>query len=297
MTIRNFAERCIRWCHEEVLPRAYRARRRVTQIAFGLVALGLSATLGHSDGTTYFTTRTGPMSKSYPDGTSIHLNAKTDALVNVSGPRRTLFLGDGEVQLDIKHGKSVPMDVIIGNVILRDLGTQFDVRKHDNVVLVSVTDGRVQVLEARPDGTRVNPINATQPDPGRDPAYLGAGSLARFELRDGTLLMTQETNNLDEARNRTSWLSGTLLANKEPLDEITWQLNDRSQIKLITDPAVAQRTYGGSFRLDDMDQFLRTARDGLDLEAVPVRDPDQSSTPTYLLRPAPHSTTHPKHHP
>lgn len=248
-----------------------------------------------SDGTAYDTTRAQTATKSYPDGTVVNLNAKTRVLINFDGARRTLFLAQGEVQVVLQHGRSVPMDVVIDDKILQDIGTVFDARVDGTVVWVSVTDGTIRVLQSRPDGERVNPINLATPDPQRDAAYLAAGDLARLETRDNTLLITQQSHNPEEALNRASWLSGILVAKDEPLQEIISQLNARSPIQvLINDPAIGERAMGGSFKLDNMGAFLRGLRaPPFELQTVPVPDPDHTSPPTVLLRPI----THSKHHP
>lgn len=180
------------------------------------------------------------------------------------------------------------MDVVVHGILLRDFGTEFNVaahaHAHADTVTVSVTNGKLQVVELHPDGTQDNPINIKGKNASRSPTYLIPGDLVRLEKRDQTILTTRAGNNLDEARNRSSWIEGRLKTSGQRLDEVLWEINSRNKVHLlIGDTAVAQMSIGGNYDLMKVDEFLQTTR-LLGIEVVPVQVPGEGEFPTYILR-------------
>ena len=242
------------------------------------------APVAHGDGTTYATGLAENRLIPFLDATQLRMDALTDILIKESADRRTVYLTEGQIQASVQHGKSKPLDVVVHGILLRDLGTEFNVAAHGDVVTVSVTNGKIQVIELHPDGSQANPINIKGKNASRSAAYLVPGDLARLETRDQTVLITRVGNNLDEARNRTSWIEGRLKTSGQRLDEVLWEMNSRNKVHLlIGDPAVAQMSIGGNYDLMRLDDFLQTTH-LLGIEVVPVNVPGEESTPTYILR-------------
>ena len=147
-----------------------------------------------------------------------------------------------------------------------------------------MTGGKIQVIELHADGSRANPINIKGKSASRTPSYLIPGDLVRLERRDDTVLMIRDGNNLDEARDRSSWIEGRLKTRNERLDEVVWEMNARNKVHLlIGDPAVAQMSIGGNYDLIRVDDFLQTLR-FLGLGIVPVKESGEKDVPTYILR-------------
>lgn len=267
------------------------------QILFTLL-LGLSwgvpvAPVAHGDGTTYATGLAENRLIPFPDATQLRMDALTNLLIKENADRRTVYLTEGQIQASIQHGKSKPLDVVVHGILLHDLGTEFNVAAHGDVVAVSVTDGKIQVFELHPDGTQANPINIKGRSATRTATFLVPGDLVRLESHDETVLVTREGNSLDEARNRTSWIEGRLKTSGQRLDEVLWEISSRNKVRLLpSDASVAQMSIGGNYDLMRIDEFLQAAPD-LGLEVVRV--PEDGDTPTFLLRPAPDDTA-PKPH-
>ena len=240
--------------------------------------------LAHAEGTTYATELAEIRSIPFSDATQLRMDAVTTLLIKETSDRRTVYLTEGQIQASIQHGKSKPLDVVVHGILLRDLGTEFDVAAHGDIVTVSITSGKVQVIELHPDGSQVNPINIKGQNATRSPTYLIPGDLARLEKRDQTVLITRVGNDLDEARNRSSWIEGRLKTSGQRLDEILWEINSRNKVHLlIGDPTVAQMSIGGNYDLMRVDDFLQTTR-LLGIEVVPVKVPGEGEVPTYILR-------------
>lgn len=218
------------------------------------------------------------------DATQLRMDALTTLLVKETGDRRTVYLNEGQIHAAIEHGKSKPLDVVVHGILLRDLGTEFNIAAHGDVVTVSITSGKMQVVELHPDGSQANPINIKGKNASRSPTYLIPGDLVRLETRDQTVLITHIDNNLEEARNRALWIEGTLSARHQRLDEVLWEINARNKVHLlIDDPALSQMSIGGTYSLLHVDEFLQAAH-LMGIEAVRVSVPGEESTPTYILR-------------
>lgn len=250
-----------------------------------VISLGVPVTpVAHGDGTTYATGLAENRLIPFLDATQLRMDALTDLLIKESTDRRTVYLTEGQIQALVQHGKSKPLDVVVHGILLRDLGTEFDVAAHGDIVTVSVTNGKIQVIELHSDGSQANPIDIKGKNASRSPAYLVPGDLARLETRDQTVLITRVGNNLDEARNRTSWIEGRLKTSGQRLDEVLWEINSRNKVHLlIGDPAVAQMSIGGNYDLMRVDDFLQTTH-LLGIEVVPVTVPGEEGTPTYIFR-------------
>lgn len=217
-------------------------------------------------------------------GTALDMDAQTTILIKESD-RRTVYLDQGQLHAKIPHGRSMPMDVVVHGILLRDLGTEFNVAAHDDGVALSLTSGKMQVIELHSDGSQENPINIKEEGASQTPAFLVPGDLARLERRHGAVLMTRDGNNLNEARNRSSWIEGRLKTSGQRLDEVLWEMNVRNKVFLVSgNSTTAQMSIGGTYDLMRVNDFLKTAR-LLGLEIDPRRRPEKKiHTPTYILR-------------
>ena len=258
---------------------------RSALFTLGLLGWAASAIpLSNSDGVTYATGLAENRLLSFLDATQVRMDSLTDLLIEEGADRRTVYLTQGQIRVSIQHGRSKPLDVVVNRILLRDLGTEFNVATFHDVVTVSLTSGKIQVIELHPDGSQANPINIKGNNASRLPIYLVPGDLARLETREQTVLVTRVGNNLEEAFNRTSWIEGRLRTSGQRLDEILWEINSHNKIHLLVDdPAVAQVIIGGSYELTRVDDFLRTTR-LLGIEVVPVSVSGEENTPTYILR-------------
>jgi transmembrane sensor len=80
------------------------------------------------------------------DGTRVELNGGTEIALADSGRSATLVRG--QATFHVKHNESAPFEVISGNVVLRDVGTVFDVTRDGGRLGVQVAEGSVMF---RPD--------------------------------------------------------------------------------------------------------------------------------------------------
>lgn len=118
-------------------------------LAAGLAALVLLPGLWTAQRPLIYETATGQTREvALDDGTRLHLNSATRLEVRYARKHRDIVLDKGEVALDVAHDADRPLSVHAGDEVLRDVGTVFDVLRHDGAVTVTVQSGAVALLRA-----------------------------------------------------------------------------------------------------------------------------------------------------
>ncbi|MGN6364331.1 FecR family protein [Asticcacaulis taihuensis] len=118
-------------------------------LAAGLAVLAILPALWRAQAPLIYETGTGQTREvALADGTKLHLNTATRLDVRYSGKRRDIVLDRGEVALEVAHDADRPLSVHAGDAVLRDVGTVFDVLRHDGAVTVTVRSGAVAMLRA-----------------------------------------------------------------------------------------------------------------------------------------------------
>jgi len=176
------------------------------------------------------------------DGTRVWLNTATAFNEDYRTDRRVLHLMLGEILIDTASDPQRPFYVETSNGQLRALGTRFTVREEDEVTLLAVYHGRVQVRTS---------AGATR--------LIRAGQQVRF---------TAEGFNVPEVADvaREAWSRGMLVARNISLEEVVQELRHYRRGHLGVDPKVAGLRVFGNFPLRDTDETL-----ALLAEALPVR--------------------------
>src|SRR6185312_11086218 len=80
-----------------------------------------------------------------PDGSSIILGGQTELSVSFSAQRRSVGLLKGEAWFQVAHRSHWPFVVAAGDGTITDLGTAFLVQRDSDRVVVTVTQGTVEI--------------------------------------------------------------------------------------------------------------------------------------------------------
>ena len=202
-----------------------------------------------------------------PDGSVVRLN--TDSLVQVrySEVERRVRLVRGEAHFTVAKNPARPFFVEAGGVAVRAVGTAFNVRLQRDVVEVLVTEGQVRVDDPARGETMLAP---------RAPAaapLLVAGERAVIPApvvptapRPVVPVISVPAAEMERA---LAWQDRRLEFVATPLAEIVAEFNRYNRTRLsIDDPVLAARRFGGSFRADDPENFVRLlqTRFGLRIE-------------------------------
>lgn len=191
------------------------------------------------------------------DGSTVAIDAKSRIEVSYDKSNRDIRLDAGKVFFRAVHAEKRPFRVILGNVVVTDIGTAFQVDRNDaaQAVDVLVTEGAVWV--DAPSGRK----------------KLIAGQYARFSQSSpgsGGKTTLEPVRKVDQAdMDRTlAWRQGQLELNGESLDTAVAEFNRHSRVQLrVGDQALGRESLYGSFRFDDASGFARTIAAGLGVDA------------------------------
>lgn len=208
-----------------------------------------------------------------PDGSTVRLNTASTMEVSFSLTVRAVRLIDGEAHFSVAKDRTRPFTVTAAGVAVRAVGTAFNVRLKPEAVEVLVTEGNVQLREDRetpaPGGptamsapTTRSAHAATSGPPAAALGALSAGEIIaiprdRHAPADLAAARAQALNPIEIERT-LAWQERRLEFVSSPLATMVEEFNRYNRRKLvIADAALARQHFGGNFRSDDADGFVR----------------------------------------
>jgi transmembrane sensor len=228
------------------------------------------------------------------DGSTLELNASSEAQVRFTAQERRVALLAGEAHFTVAPDAARPFFVEAGGVAVRAVGTAFNVRLAPEAVEVLVTEGKVTVarLEQASPGARPEAAGSDPARPTPRPLPATTTLVARERLVIPTLAAGRppeagarsgiETVAPDAIRVAMAWQERKLVFAETPLREVAAQFNRRNRLQVVVaDPELAERPVGGTFAADNVDAFIRLL-EGSGTIAVERRDDT-----TVVLRAAP----------
>lgn len=249
-----------------------RARRRVIAIAASLAGLLLAGTwastarapLSWSGNESVLQTAVGEnRTVTLGDGSSVVLGGNTRIEVSLDEKLRAIDLVHGEAYFVVAKDHSRPFKVRAGDATVVALGTEFNVRRGADRVVVAVVEGRVSV-EPTP---RILPIVLLSTD--HAPIRLTAGQQTTVNgLHVGAALR------LPDPKAPTAWQSGRLSFRMQPLGYVLEDVN-RYAPKPITieDEAIGNLGVTGTVMADNVSGWIASLENAFDLQAV--EEPDR----------------------
>jgi transmembrane sensor len=231
-----------------------RQRRPAMSIAFGLAAVLLLAvcvswlTLSRPE---QVQTRIGEQrSVMLGDGSRITLNTASRIQVRLGTDRRLIDLGEGQALFDVAPDSKRPFVVRVGNVLVRAVGTKFDIDRRVSRTVVTVIEGHVSVVTAGARATQARELSVGD--------RLIIGSAGPGEIQKGV--------DLAEA---TAWTQHQLVFRRRPLGEIADEFNRYNVARLeIRGATLRGREVTGIFRTDDVASFVAILSRGPDVRVT-----------------------------
>jgi transmembrane sensor len=201
-----------------------------------------------------------------PDGSVVRLNADTAVEVKLTAGVRQVNLQRGEAYFAVAKDQRRPFVVSAAGVSVRAVGTAFNVALRPASLEVLVTEGQVRVEE----GTRGQSV-LPGANPQREQPLLESGHRATLALHPANTGPAQavvtEVAEPETAR-ALAWQVKMLEFDLQPLDAVVKEFNRYNQHQLvIADPALATRTFGGTFRADNYEAFVELLEDRFGVEA------------------------------
>lgn len=172
-----------------------------------------------------------------PDGTRVALGGASAITARYADDLRKIELREGEAFFSVVHEQR-PFEVVAGPLLIRDLGTAFNVRRTGDRVAVAVTEGRVRVSVPG----------------GKDALEAGAGQQVLYDPQAGNGGITIGPIAVDDA---TAWRGRRLEFVNEPLFVVVASINRYSRRPVqIADPRVGALTFTGTVRVDAIDRWV-----------------------------------------
>jgi len=219
-------------------------------LAAGLAVALLPPVLMQATVKTYVTGKGQHQRIALADGSTIDLNAESRLTVRLSRAERRVVLADGEAIFEVAHDESRPFAVEAANRLVRDVGTQFDVRSRRGELVVTVAEGKVQVSPLSPAGGRAYLLTAGE----------------RLSVADTGVEQLKAV----DPRETFSWRAGRLVYRDQPLADVVADLNRQfvEQIE-ISDPDLAKTPITGVVVLDDPHSVVARLSLMLPIRSVP----------------------------
>jgi transmembrane sensor len=191
----------------------------------------------HTD--TYVTAKGERRTVRLADGSTLDLNAGTRLSVTLARDARRVTLYDGQAVFDVVHDARRPFMIAAGDRTVVDVGTQFDVRRRDGKLSVTVASGAVEVRPS--DGASGQ---AYRLHPGQRLDHLEGVPAAHVAAAQPEEVL--------------GWRTGRLVYRGQPLSEVVADLNQQFSTPIrIEGATLASTPISGVLILDNQDAVIR----------------------------------------
>jgi transmembrane sensor len=174
------------------------------------------------------------------DGSRVQMNLGSKLSFANFKDRRSVNLSKGEAYFEVKHDASHPFHVDAGQGQVRVTGTKFNVWTYQDEVVVTLTQGSVQVIADR----------------GRadQPAYLSPGMQAHYTPR-----MISPEVRAASPEEALAWRGGKLILRDLSLDDALPQINRYLPAPIhLGDRATGNLRIGGIYNTNDIAALVQT---------------------------------------
>lgn len=181
-----------------------------------------------------------------PDGSKVAVASKSTVAVSYTDDTRALELRDGEAFFAVTPNKHRPFIVTAAGVSVRAVGTAFNVRRAAERVVVTVTEGTVDIYRQGQGGA---PVRASA---GSQVAWhVGTGQQADATISDEPVMTSVK------ASMAMGWREGRLEYRNEPLDAVVADINRyATRPVVIADDSVRKLRFSGTVMVELTDEWL-----------------------------------------
>ena len=218
----------------------------------------------------YYSTEIGKRQlRRFSDGSTAHLNTDSGVEIEYTGSRRIVRLLRGEAMFDVVHDPARPFVVYAGDNEVQAIGTRFAVRLRSENIVVTVTDGQVQ-LTKRIKETGLSDVKKTLPV--QEVFLVNKGEVLEVsdKVSEPVPPLKVEEAELDR---RLSWLDGQLIFDNERLDQVVSEISRYMSLRIvIADPELRDLRISGRFRIGDAEALLDAIEVSMDIHISRVGD-------------------------
>jgi len=210
-----------------------------------------------------------------PDGSVVTVNGASRITSTFTPQERRVHLLDGEASFDVAKDPTREFCVVAGTVMVRAIGTAFNVRLGSDAVQVLVTEGKVGVSDQLSGASLLPASHRGNLGAESEDGVLGAGH--QLVIKGGPAneksdvrLSAATPSDIEQA---TAWQAARLVFDETPLDQVVAAFNRYSEHKLaLGEPSLRSRKITGVFRADNSEGFARLLVAGADVMAVRKSD-------------------------
>lgn len=243
--------------------RHFPPRALAAGIAAALVVTGALGWLNWRDPDTYTTGVGEQRTIHLADDSMVDLNARSTIQVRFSRFERIIDLKEGQAMFHVARDPRRPFTVRSDNTAVRAVGTQFDVYRKDDGLIVTVVEGRVAVIppSAAPPADSNQAFAAAL---AQNAEFLSAGE----QLTVTAKAATPKPHHADVAA-ATAWVQRRLVFDDTPLAEVAAEFNRYSLRRLvIDDPELSAKTISGAYPSSDPASLIGFLRSQPNLEVT-----------------------------
>lgn len=191
-----------------------------------------------------------------PDGSIVAIGAKSSLSLDFAAKERRLRIGNGQAYFKVAPDRLRPFVVDAGPVHVRAIGTAFDVRKNDDRVVITVTEGTVEVLPSEDRGEESGMSKETR-----------LQVLAGYQLTWAAGGKEVKLNQTDPA-SATAWRTGRLEYFGEPLWVVVSNVNRYSTRQIvIAEEELGRVQFTGTVFVRSIDDWIAAIQQAFDLTA------------------------------
>ncbi|MEJ0085236.1 MAG: FecR domain-containing protein [Pseudomonadota bacterium] len=174
------------------------------------------------------------------DGSKVTLNSASAIEVQLAKQRRHVLLVRGEALFEVAHDPARPFEVETGDVVLRAVGTQFDVNRQPRQTVVTMVEGKVALVSV-----------AGQPQQEDSRPVLVAADRMIISAAGA-----QEHRHGVDVSAAIAWTRGRLVFKNRALGEVAEEFNRYNQGRIeIRSAELRAREITGAFRSNDPESF------------------------------------------
>lgn len=246
-------------------------------LALGLATLPTSqhATTQPAD-VAYYETASGGLSRvTLSHGSILTINTASRVEVRMTEHERQLILETGEINIDVAHDASRPLQVFVRGRIFEALGTQFNIRIDDSQhIELLVTEGKVRI------GLAPKAVLHQQPDTG-----INTGAQDIVIAQGQRAIISESLQQVDslvseDIEVQLSWQQGNLIFRGEPLSEAVKEVGRYTSVDfVILDEESRAIQIAGRFKSGDIAGFLASLEANFNIQH------QRDGNKTLLLRP------------
>ncbi len=193
------------------------------------------------------------------DGSRITLGGGTELRVAFNDTSRRIELHHGEALFAVEKDAARPFTVTAGDARIRAVGTEFNVLRGRDRVVVAVVEGRVMVEPLAVQISEKVSSASVQLDAGQQTIVDEAGISAASQLA-----------NLDTA---TAWRSGRLTFRGEPLRHVVEDVNRYAGKPVqIEEPAIGELRFTGTVHSDNVSGWIASLEKAFGVQASEDRN-------------------------